>query len=200
MSAVIHINGFSGVGKLTVAKELAKLMPAARVVDNHSYMDAAFALFTVGSFEWRVLVEDLRRTVYQAAVDVDLKTPLILTNVLYGDRDYVCADTEIFDQVVGIATARKVTFVAVTLTCAPATHRKRLTRRRKPNKLRDWQAMVYLTSMFSMFMPEPGACDHIEIDTTALSATEVAALIHQHVHRWQQVDGSSLDEVNHHGY
>lgn len=37
--AFVYINGYPGVGKLTVAKELTKLIPLSRVVDNHSLID-----------------------------------------------------------------------------------------------------------------------------------------------------------------
>lgn len=35
----IWINGFPGVGKLTVAKALYAMLPGSRLVDNHSLID-----------------------------------------------------------------------------------------------------------------------------------------------------------------
>lgn len=41
----IYINGFPGVGKLTVAKELQTLLPNAEVVDNHRLIDPVAAIY-----------------------------------------------------------------------------------------------------------------------------------------------------------
>ena len=40
---IIHINGFPGVGKLTIAKILAEKL-GARLLDNHSIYNVALAL------------------------------------------------------------------------------------------------------------------------------------------------------------
>ncbi|KAJ0293187.1 hypothetical protein Brms1b_003411 [Colletotrichum noveboracense] len=39
MSQYIYINGYPGVGKLTIARELSKLFPGSEVWDNHRIID-----------------------------------------------------------------------------------------------------------------------------------------------------------------
>lgn len=62
----VYINGYPGVGKLTIAKELRYarfmsmlisrlLMPGARLLDNHKLIDPAAALFERGAPEYQPL-------------------------------------------------------------------------------------------------------------------------------------------------
>ncbi|KAI1326340.1 hypothetical protein F5Y16DRAFT_400409 [Xylariaceae sp. FL0255] len=41
----IYINGYPGVGKLTIARQLSKLFPRAKVLDNHLLIDPVAAIF-----------------------------------------------------------------------------------------------------------------------------------------------------------
>lgn len=45
MQPFIYINGFPGVGKLTIARELQKLLPKAELIDNHQLIDPVAAIF-----------------------------------------------------------------------------------------------------------------------------------------------------------
>ncbi len=180
MSAVIHINGFSGVGKLAIAKQLVKLLGDARLLDNHAWMDAAFALHRVGSKPWLQLCNEMRRLVYQSASDAKPGTALVLTNVLYSDRcNEEFDDFDTFEQVSNISNERQVPLLAVTLTCEPIEHRRRLTRRRSSHKLRRWKSMARALGTFTLLRPDD--VPHLEIDVTNLTAAEAAQCIVQHV-------------------
>lgn len=37
--AFVYINGYPGIGKLTVANELTKIVPSSEVIGNHSLID-----------------------------------------------------------------------------------------------------------------------------------------------------------------
>ena len=45
---IIHLNGHPRTGKLTIARALQNLMPGARLLDHHSLLDPASALFDRG--------------------------------------------------------------------------------------------------------------------------------------------------------
>ena len=171
--ACISINGFAGVGKLTVGKALVRQLGNAHLIDNHLYMDPAFALFKVGSPQWRDLVDDLRDTVFDAAVNVAPEASLVFTSVMYD------CDGDLYRQVARIAERRAVPFLAVTLTCGRDEHRRRLTRRRTLHKLTSWRSMEKLLEIFTLYRPEPGEHHHLDIDTTGLTAVEVASQIAQ---------------------
>jgi hypothetical protein len=79
----IYLNGYAGVGKLTVAKELIKLLPQpAKLLDNHLLIDPAAAILERNSPEYQPLRKALRITVLDAiATSTDLKrTTFIFTD------------------------------------------------------------------------------------------------------------------------
>ncbi len=170
---VISLNGFSGVGKMTVARALVRSLVNARLIDNHTYMDAAFALFPVGSPEWRTLTATLREKVYDAAEQAEPGATLVFTNVLYDGRD----DRDIFEQIARVAQRRGCPLLAVTLTCSREAHRRRLTRRRTPNKLTRWRRMEAILDVFDLLRLDCGDVADLEIDTTEMTADETAARI-----------------------
>ncbi len=173
---VVHIGGYPGIGKLTVARAMARLLGNVRLVDNHTaYVDAASALFPIGSNEWTDLVATLREAVYNAAERVDIADALVFTDVLY----HGWGDDDILRRIETIAENRGVPFLAVTLTASPEVHRRRLTRRRTPNKLRSWRSMRRTLAMFVPLRPDPGFHEfkHLEIDTTELTPEETAKCI-----------------------
>lgn len=61
----IYINGYPGVGKLTIANELSKLIPNSKVVDNHLLIDPAAAVLDRSDPEY----QDLRKTIRQGVLD-----------------------------------------------------------------------------------------------------------------------------------
>lgn len=72
MSQWLYINGFPGVGKLTVAKELQKLVPNSKVYHNHLFIDPIAAVVDRSSPHYNAmrsvilscdLEENLRRIV-----------------------------------------------------------------------------------------------------------------------------------------
>lgn len=84
---VVHINGHPGSGKLTIARALQTRMPGARLLDNHTLLDPALALFDRGTEDLVALREAVRACTFQAARRLDPDAPLILTDAL-DDSDY----------------------------------------------------------------------------------------------------------------
>ncbi|KAL8860484.1 MAG: hypothetical protein Q9178_003143 [Gyalolechia marmorata] len=41
----VYINGYPGVGKYTIAKELAQMLPNAKLLDNHLFIDPVAAVY-----------------------------------------------------------------------------------------------------------------------------------------------------------
>ncbi len=179
MSIIIHISGFAGVGKLTVARALTTRLHTigdARLIDNHTIMNPAFALFPIGSPEWWRVVGEVRRAAYGALVDLPPYTAVVATNVLVvgspSDEDVAAALRE-------AAAARGATLLAVTLTAEPDEHRRRLTDpSRGRYKLTDWDTALWMQARYDLM--QPGGWAHLGIDTTALSPEETAEAILAH--------------------
>lgn len=51
----IYINGFPGVGKLTIATELQKLLPSSKVINNHLLIDPVAAIHERSDPEYQPL-------------------------------------------------------------------------------------------------------------------------------------------------
>ena len=97
--ATIHINGYPGVGKLSIARVVAERL-GGKLHDNHTLLNHAAALFGRGTVPWKRLRLDLRSMVFEAAIAVE--EPLLLTDAL-GDSPEEIA---MLDAVVRLAEAR----------------------------------------------------------------------------------------------
>lgn len=80
---IIYINGYPGVGKLTIAKALEKLMPEAKVIDHHMLInpvDAVLSRSDRGYQELRRLPTLIRKAIFKriARNKATFKTTLCL--------------------------------------------------------------------------------------------------------------------------
>lgn len=168
-SLIVHINGWPGTGKLTIARHLAEHL-GARLADNHTLINPAEALFVRGT----PLYRSLRATVREAVLDhvrrADAPQSFLFTDALSDDE----FDSRAFDDYARLAADRGARFVAVVLDCSMEENLKRLTRagRSKAHKLTD---PAVLTDLRSRHVLLKGRCDQlIELDVTALGADEAA--------------------------
>ncbi|MEY1556422.1 AAA family ATPase [Yoonia sp. R2331] len=166
---IIHINGWSGTGKLTIARELAQMI-GARLLDNHTLMNAALALFDRGTPEYRALRQDLRDTAFAAASDLPATTALVLTDA-FSDDPY---EEQLFADVLALAKTRGARLIRVILDITEGENLRRLTgpgrvEARKltdPDILRDHRANHVLLGH-----DDPTA---IHLDVTDLSPKDAA--------------------------
>ena len=77
---IISLNGWPGVGKLTIGLELADLL-GARLLDNHSMFNVAIALTDYPSPAYYAAVSTVRDIAFDYARALPPGTPLILTGV-----------------------------------------------------------------------------------------------------------------------
>ena len=81
---LLFLHGAPAVGKLTVAKALLKLVPG-RLFDNHAAIDVARTVFDFGAPGFWELVQEVRFSVFAAAVAQ--RVPLVVTTFCYEDPD-----------------------------------------------------------------------------------------------------------------
>lgn len=160
---VIQINGWPGVGKMTVGRMLAEAL-RGRLLDNHLVLDPAFAMFPLGSDEWWRLGFKLRRAVFAAAREIPSGVPLVMTNILYEDCR---ASRKVLAMIRSLAAHRQAPVVAVTLTASPDEHARRVASpERGRNKLTD-PARALGTRGNPLL--RPAADVQVEVDTTDLA-------------------------------
>jgi hypothetical protein len=176
---IVILFGLPGVGKLTVAKELARLGPY-RVFHNHLVFDAVEALFPFGSppfieLRERLWLELLSRAVQERVGDV------IFT---------IARDQSLqFDFLISLASALGKLGARVScigLSCQGAEHERRLASADrahfgKVNSVERFRQLSQAGAFPAFNLP----ADAILIETTGLSPIEAAAAIAAKVNRVQ---------------
>lgn len=159
---LLHLNGWAGVGKLTIARALAKRIDA-RILDNHTIYNVAFALTEFKSPEFYETVRKVRDIAFELAATVPSNIPIIVTNALGSSSPW--AD-ENWAAMLHLAKSRQCRLLAITLRCAKTEHLRRAMtpERNYLGKLTDPEQ---LKTMLGRDLLDPKGADHIvSLDTT----------------------------------
>lgn len=169
---IVELNGLAGVGKLTIGRILAQSLDA-RLLDNHTIYDPAFATTAFGSVEFRETVLAVRDIAFDRAADLPVGTPIILTIAPGRDPSW---GREWQHAIRALADARGVPLVGVHLHCGPDERSRRIADpgRAVTRKLTD-------ITVVADGIERPVLLDHcdrrLDLDVTGLSAAEAAAAI-----------------------
>ncbi|ARO28919.1 hypothetical protein NXC14_CH00923 [Rhizobium sp. NXC14] len=175
-SRIVHINGWPGTGKLTIGRLLAKRI-GARLIDNHTLLNPAEALFARSNPLHLSLREQIRRAFFDHAVRADPAESFVFTDALADDEH----DSAMFYWYRDLAAARGADLVAVLLDCAPEENARRLISpgRSEALKLTDTARLQQLRANYRLLR---GLAERtVEIDTTDLSPAQTAARILTHI-------------------
>ena len=118
---LIVLNGYPGVGKLTIAREVAALV-GGRLLDNHSIYNVAFALTEFKSRAFYEAVRRVQKIADDLIVDLPIDTPIILTEALAVGGDWV---DECWRRVQRLAATRGPLFV-VHVVCELDENKRRI--------------------------------------------------------------------------
>lgn len=167
---IIHINGWPGVGKLTVARIVADRLDA-HLVDNHVILNPALAIAEHGSPAFTAISEEIRSILARHIEATPPGEIFVFTDALEEGAP-VC--TAIFERVVQLAEKRAVSLLSVCLDCNPAENARRLTdpRRAEQRKLTDVDTLTGYRNTLTLLRPP---VDHrLDLDTTDLSPEAAA--------------------------
>jgi len=171
---IIHINGYPGVGKLTVAKILAARL-GGRLLDNHTMYDVAFALADFRSPGWDEIARGVREVAFRGVEAISPSTPVITTNAC-SDSDW---GNEMWAAMLGMAQRRGSRFLVVSLSCSPEENARRVqSEGRKGGKMSDPIALEAYRRRWRLL--EDGGDELLRLDCTDLSP-EVTA---DHIALW----------------
>lgn len=182
-NVVIYLIGFPGVGKYTIAKEIAQKTDF-KIVDNHLINNPIFSIIDrdqkIPPQVWNIIgrVWDL---VMETIIDISPQHyNFILTNVLLESNEN---DKIWFSRVENMTRQRKAIFVPVRLHCAVDVHQNRiaLPERAERMKLTDIHAPKRLSENEKVLATDnPNVLD---LDTSEISASEAADKILAHAQK-----------------
>lgn len=172
---IIELNGLAGVGKLTIGRELARMIDAC-LLDNHTIYNPAFATTEFRSPEFYDTVRAVRTIAYDRAAALPSAKHVIVTMAPGSDRawgqDWQRAIRDLADR-------RGTRLLAVHLFCSDAAeHRRRVTSPERAlfRKLTDPAELTdYLARAFHVLVDHADAV--LELDVGALDPASAAQSI-----------------------
>lgn len=99
---ILNINGYPGVGKLTIGTIVAERLDA-KLLDNHTIYNPAFALTEFKSEAHLRLTRAVRDLCYDQVLALPAGTAVVMTNALMGDSEW---GNENWDLIIDLAARR----------------------------------------------------------------------------------------------
>jgi len=167
---IIHINGYPGVGKLTVGRILAEALNA-KLVDNHSIYNLAFALAEPKSEPYFAILREVRAVAMKWAGALPTETPIILTNAHFADSEW---GNNNWDEVISLARVRAARLLVVVLDCDVAENDGRIASPDRALRRKLTDPTQFFAAREGRRLIDRGGDDLLRIDTTTLSAEQTA--------------------------
>lgn len=180
----IHLNGFPGVGKLTIGKLLSERLQG-RLLDNHSIYNVAFALTEFRSKEFYDTVRAVRAIAYERALRLPKEIPITLTNAHFEDSAW---GNECWDAAIELARQRGSLHYVVILICSdPAEHDRRIRGQDRALKRKPQDPAIYTARQSGRRPIERGADHLLHLDVTSLAPEQSADRIVQWIGSTQRL-------------
>ncbi|KAK1579586.1 uncharacterized protein LY79DRAFT_522372 [Colletotrichum navitas] len=181
MPPFIYINGYPGVGKLTVAKELSKLLPKAKTFSNHLLIDPAAAVFDRTAEEYQRLRQVLRREVLTSIATA--KSTRDVTWIFTDQQSSSNLGSSSARDYQNAARVRGSPFISIVLHCELEENLTRATGRDRGKgsntKLTNLDILRSIREREDIFRFQDEY--ELELDVTQLTPSEAAAAIRDHV-------------------
>ncbi len=175
---IIHLNGWPGVGKMTIGRLLADSLEA-RFIHNHVLHDVAFTCAGYGDKDRWPLYEKVRKAAYDVLEHRPSSETFVMTNALCSGE---VREEEAWGHVVTLAIKRGVPLIPVVLKASTSVIASRVcSEDRLSTKLKDPAELVAMTAEYKLQIPHVAEC--IEIDVGALSAVEASKSIQNSINK-----------------
>ena len=179
-NTILHLIGFAGTGKLTIAREIVAAAPEFRLVDNHFINNVIFSLVhadgkTKLPREVWDRVGDVRDVVLRTIRDLSPENySFVFTNeVIEGNEK----DGQEFEQFRVVSEARGAFYLPVRLLISPSELRRRITvpNRAKLKKTTLEEAAIVNSRDNEVFKPK--TVPYFDLDVSDLAPDEAARRI-----------------------
>lgn len=184
----VYINGYPGVGKLTVARELERLLPKSKVYDNHLLIDPIAQLADRSSPEYDMIRTSLRRLILDVigTAESTRGTTWIFTD----SRCTSEVGSNAVQDFVDASKKRGVPFIPVIMTCSPEENARRIVDEGRGKggrtKLRDTDVLRSIREQEVMY--RFGGESELELDMSNLSPRDAAQKIVDHISKVIEAD------------
>lgn len=170
---IIVLNGYPGVGKLTIGRALADALQG-RLLDIHSIYNVAFALTEFGSPEFREAVEKVEAIAHGLIRRLPPEQPVVLTTVLAGEGEWGEAE---WQRIVDLGRARPP-FGVVHVACDLEENIRRIQSPDRDLKLKPRDAaMARRNHAGAKPLHGLNEANLLKLDTTGMTAAEAARAI-----------------------
>ena len=170
---IIHINGYPGVGKLTVARLLADRL-GAKLLDNHSIYDIALSLTEFKPDAYYETLRATRSIAYERILELPKSVPVILTNAHASDSAW---GNECWDAVIDLARKRKTQLYVVVMECSATENARRIQDPERDEKRKPRDANMFKGNIDGPPLLDRGGDELMRFDSTNLSPRDSAQLI-----------------------
>jgi hypothetical protein len=198
---IIHLNGFPGTGKLTIARELVDMLNsfpdalvqrekqslnAAKLVHNHLLINPADSVLHRTQTGYQRLRKAIRDAVFTTLTNEKEThgTTYVFTDWQSGDD----IGTQVCEDFSAMSRSRGCEFIPIIITCDKEENARRITNdgRTRWSKVTDSDQLLQWRQQMD---PPPvyefhGHEKRLEIDVTKLSAKQAAETILRHVSRY----------------
>jgi predicted kinase len=167
---LIHINACPGVGKLTIAQALAP-MHGARLLDNHSIYNVAFALTEYKSPEYYETIRAVRAIAYNRLLELPPMLPVILTNAHFQSSKW---GNECWDAAINLAKRRGCPHFVIVLACSEKENARRIQSIGRAAKRKPRDPAFFTGDSQGRQLLDRGGDETLRLDVTHYSAEEAA--------------------------
>jgi hypothetical protein len=176
MTMIIHINGWPGTGKLSIARLLGAQL-SGRVIDNHSLLNPADCLYFRTDPNHSQTRKIIRSLVIDLAARLPAQIPIVFTDA-FSDSGY---EHELFEDYRGLAQRRGAHLIPVVLTCDQGENMRRLVSpgRSEQRKMIDPEQLAHARASYRLLYDDGS----VELDVSHLSAADAASTLHRVIMR-----------------